>query len=87
MRFKTVSGSEYEIRGDKIRRLNALAGKRADGEWIRLHNDPEIHVGASGVLIMDSLRDFGHDDNFTPWAETDNVTTRVTSTVTEVYDD
>jgi hypothetical protein len=30
----TLSGALYEVRGDKIRRINPLARMRKDGDWL-----------------------------------------------------
>lgn len=87
MKFRTVSGSEYEIDDGFVRRINTGVEKRADGEWIRLHNNPQVYVGASVIMEMDSLRDFGYDDNYTPWADSGSTTLRTTSIVTEIHND
>lgn len=93
MKFKTASGSTYEIwsphyenTGTYIRRVNEEHSKRADGDWVPLVNEPTIVVGEQAVLVMESLRPYGGDDYGTPDEAADSVTTRVTSTVTEVYD-
>lgn len=87
MRFKTVSGSEYEIQDGEIRRLNALAGKRADGEWLTLIQEPVIEIGESAIIRTESLRTYGPDDYGTPDGEADPFSTRITSEVTEIYND
>lgn len=94
MKFKTVSGSEYEIRyfigagGSKfIRRINESAEKRADGIWVKLVNDPVIEVGEQAYLVVESLRGYTGDDYGTPDEQADDVTVRTTSTVTEVWND
>lgn len=84
MRFTTYSGSEYEIEGDWILRINQTAGKRADGEWVRLVNSPIIEVGQSAVLTMLSLSSYGTDDYETRPEDASPYTTRITSTVMEV---
>lgn len=66
MRFATVSGSEYEIvnhpAGKMIRRVNDNYGKRADGDWIRLLNTPELWVGFPAYLKLGLLSKYGPDD-------------------------
>lgn len=86
MKFTTVSGSEYEIKDGFVRRINPLAGKRADGEWVKLIQEPVIEVGESAILRTESLRKYGPDDYGTPDDQADDVTTRVTSTVTGVWE-
>lgn len=90
MRFTTVSGSEYEIvnhpSGSVVRRLNTKYGKRADGEWIRLFNSPVIEVGEVAILTMHSLSEYGYDDIGTPEELASEYTTRVTSTITGVFE-
>lgn len=90
MRFKTATGSEYEIvqhpSGSVVRRLNAKHEKRADGEWVRLLNEPVIEVGEQALLTMSSLSAFGADDIGTPEDLASEYTTRVTSTITEVFE-
>lgn len=90
MKFKTKTGSEYEIvnhpAGDMIRRINASAEKRADGEWVRLYGHSPIEVGHSAVLVMESLARYGSDDTgFDQGDEITFQTTRTTSTVDEVW--
>lgn len=80
MKFKTVSGSQYEIRGNKIRRVNDEFSKRADDAWVTLLSQPILSVGHPVTLILESLSEYEHDD----WGGTGEVTVRVTSTVTEV---
>lgn len=87
MKFKTKSGSEYEIIADRIRRLNRDAGKRMDGEWVKLVRKPHIEVGYSAYLTLESLAAAGTDDYGTPASEASPFTTRITSTVTEVIND
>ena len=90
MRFKTVSGSEYEIvnhpSGSVVRRLNTKYKKRVDGEWVRLLNEPVIEVGGQALLVMPSLSEFGYDDIGTPEELASEYMTRVTSTITEVFE-
>lgn len=90
MKFKTKTGSEYEIvnhpAGDMIRRINASHGKRADGEWVRLYAHSPINVGWGVMLVMQSLTEYGNDDTgFDEEDETPEQTTRVTSAVDEVW--
>lgn len=86
MKFRTVSGSEYEIKDGFVRRSNPSYEKRADGKWLRLINS-HVQVGEPAYLVVESLRGYGGDDYGTPDDQADDVTTRTTSTVTEVYDD
>ena len=85
MRFETESGSTYEIRGGKIRRLNPASGKRADGFWIGLAEQPTVKVGFPVWIVMESLKDFGPDDYGNE--NVGEVTTRVTSPVTRIEED
>lgn len=62
MRFWTESGSEYEIREGRVRRVNADTDKRGDGQWLDLLNKPTISVGDHAVLFVESLSDRGPDD-------------------------
>lgn len=62
MKFLTESGSIYEIDGDHIRRINTEARKRADGEWIRLLEEPVVWEGYPVRLVMESLSSHGPDD-------------------------
>lgn len=82
IKFKTVSGSQYEIRGNKIRRVNDEFSKRADDVWVTLLSLPTVTVGRPATLILESLSEYGYDDR----GGTGEVTVRVTSTVTEVHD-
>lgn len=88
IRFETATGSTYEIvehpSGRVIRRVNSEAGKRADGEWIRLVNDPLLAVGESAYLAMESLSNYGSDDYGTHKEDASPYTFRTTSTVTKV---
>ena len=36
MRFTTESGSEYEVRGDRMRRVNPNGVMTGDGTWIQV---------------------------------------------------
>lgn len=87
MKFKTATGSEYEIIADRIRRINPSATKRRDGEWVNLVRKPYIEVGYSAVLTLESLAAEGPDDFGTLLSEATQFTTRTTSTVTEVEND
>ena len=87
MKFKTVTGSEYEIVADRIRRINPSAEKRRDGEWVKLVRKPYIEVGHSAYLTLESLAEAGTDDYGTPLSEASPFTTRITSTVVEVEND
>lgn len=82
--FKTESGSEYVINDGMVRRVNSKRGKRADGEWVRLINDPVIEVGARAVLVVESLRRFGPDDLKTGDELAADYSTRITSEIVEV---
>lgn len=53
--FETRGGSRYWIKRGKIRRLNPDFKKRGDGVWLTLHTRPEIEVGASVLLAMETL--------------------------------
>lgn len=76
--FETYTGSTYEINRGKIRRLNPNHEKRGDGNWYTLYNRPEIWIGQSAYLMMESLSHLGADDF---GAEGGVVTTRTTSEV------
>lgn len=84
MKFKTVSGSHYEIVADRIRRLNPMTEKRGDGEWIKLVRVPYVAVGERVVLTLVSLSKYGADDYGTPISQDSPETVRITSTVVEV---
>jgi hypothetical protein len=87
VRFTTYSGSQYEIEGHRIRRVNHEAAKRGDEEWQELVNRPHIEVGQSAILTMISLSRYGSDDYGTPIEDVSPYTTRITSTVTEIEND
>ena len=76
--FSTYTGSTYKINHGKIRRLNPDYGKRGDGNWYTLYNRPEIEVGQSACLMMESLSHLGADDY---GQEGGALTTRTTSEV------
>lgn len=78
--FETWSNSRYEINHGKIRRLNPDYGKRGDGNWYTLYNRPEIEVGQSAYLMMESLSHLGPDD-YHDYAYTSAMTERYTSEV------
>ena len=81
MKFSTVSGSMYEIKHNRVRRVNRNAEKRGDGDWHLLWNKPTITRGEPVTLILSSLAAFGPDDYDTPPEDVSNYTTRVTSPV------
>lgn len=67
--LKTESGAEYEIFGDRVRRLEGASGntKRADGEWIKLANANEFSqseslVGKRLIMQIEQLSALGPDD-------------------------
>lgn len=75
--FETWSGSRYEINHGKIRRLNPDAEKRGDGDWQKLYILPELWVGNSAILVMESLSGYGSDD----YGNVGDLTTRRTSEI------
>lgn len=77
--FETYSGSTYEINHGKIRRLNPDYEKSGDGNWYILYNRPEIEVGQSAYLMMESLSPLGANDCGQEGG--DAMTTRITSEV------
>lgn len=79
--IRTESGSVYEVEGDRIRRHNAYAAKRADDEWVKLVHPltTESLVGHQAVLVLESLAPFGPDDY---GMEGGGPTVRTTSIVT-----
>lgn len=92
--FTTSSGSHYEIDrdaivGDRIRRVNRTAEKRADGAWIHLisHFPNPIEEGSSVFLELASLADYGRDDHGTPPEDTGPIITRTTTPITKVWED
>ena len=86
MIFTTYSGSTYEIKDGRVRRLNEGYAKRADGEWVNLANDPVVEIGEPVVMILESLASRGPDDYVTPVWAADTHTTRVTSPVLSTED-
>lgn len=86
MKFKTVSGSVYEIEDGYVTRTNPDRGMRADGKSIQIFNTPIVEVGQPVLLVLESLFQYGHDSYDTPESLVGLVTTRMTSVVTEVYD-
>lgn len=75
MIVKTDNGSTYEFDQDShVRRVNDSWELRADGDWVRLHNDPNPQVGQGMVLALDGLD-----------SEAD-ITFRHTSNVTEIIE-
>ena len=90
MKFRTKSGSEYEIvehpAGKVVRRINTNYQQRVDGEWVRLLNEPVIEVGGQAILTMPSLSEFGYDDIGTPEELASEYTTRVTSPIIGVFE-
>ena len=59
MKFKTVSGSTYEIQGGTVRRVNEGYGKRADGDWIELFNpNVVVEVGEPVIAASSGMADF-----------------------------
>lgn len=80
--FETYTGSTYEVNHGKVRRLNPDYEKRGDGDWYTLYNRPEIEVGRSAYLILESLSPLGPDDYGVQIASmTGNITERLTSEV------
>ena len=62
--LKTESGSTYEIDGDRIRRVNPHAKKRADDEWVKLLTPLHdvSYVGFPVRLKIENLGAYGPDD-------------------------
>lgn len=77
--FETESGARYWMRGGKIRRLNPDHEKRADGQWLKLVNEPVIEVGRRATLLVEPLSSYGPDDygNSGEAAFTQRITTPV----------
>ena len=78
MKFKTETGSEYEINDGLIRRVNDSSELRADGVWVRLYGRSNIEVGYPVELVLESLA---------PPGTGSTITRRTTSYVTEIFDD
>lgn len=88
MKFKTVSGTVYEIdntaKPPRVRRTkdpdSELPDMRKDGEWNNLWLIPEIRLGEPVTLWLECLNpDLGEEEGA--------VTIRTTSAITEVYYD
>ena len=56
MRFWTKTGSEYEIRGNRVRRISE-GEMRGDGDWLRLNQEPFVEVGHRAFMILEPLGD------------------------------
>lgn len=54
MRFITETGTEYEIQGDRIRRVGGDPMRR-DAEWLRLLETPAVVVGKPVTLVLEPL--------------------------------
>lgn len=85
MKFQTVSGAIYQIEGDHIRRVNPNYRKRADGEWVRLWEQPQVELGLPVCILMDSLSDHGPDD-YGNHLSGEGVTQRRTTPVERIWD-
>lgn len=83
---ETESGSTYEFEGNRVRRVNESANKRGDTEWQPLVTmfPKTPTVGYPMLLVLKSLVRYGGDDHGTPPDRADEVTTRRTTTVTNV---
>lgn len=87
MIFKTVSGSIYEIQGNKVRRVNPEHKKRADGDWVELLETPVVEIGKRVSLAMRSLAELGPDDlDNTVRGDVLSVTSRLTTEVEWIED-
>lgn len=90
--FETESGSTYEIRDLNpaeryLRRANPEAGKRADGDWVRLYSVIPIggpYVGRRAHLTLDPLAEYGADDEGNQDTTT-AYTIRTTTPVTKIW--
>ena len=83
--FTTETGSTYQVDGDRVRRLEYTHGKRGDGEWLRLLNEPIVAAGSKVFLLLESLSDRGADD-YGGRIEAD-ATIRITSRVTDTKEE
>lgn len=83
---RTESGSYYEFKDDKVRRVNTSAIKRADSEWVRVVSMwPKVPtVGVGMILELESLSRLGVDDFGTPADLVGPTTVRRTTSVVEV---
>ena len=78
MKFKTASGTEYEVDTENLRVRRANAGTstspvmRRDNEWLKLSHVPQVDVGYPAIMVIEPLA---------PGAD---VTFRTTNIVTEV---
>lgn len=68
MKVTTESGSVYEIRDEKVRRVGTHDLRR-DGDWLQLFNNPHIEIGESMLLMLEPLGN---------WPYTPRLTSRVT---------
>lgn len=82
----TESGAVYEFEAGRVRRANPAHGKRGDGDWqVLVSQYPETPtVGTRMVLVMESLRRYGGDDQGTPDHMASDVTTRTTTPVSRI---
>ena len=80
MKFVTESGSEYEIAGKKVRRINEDRAKRADGLWVELLDWPRVEIGERVRLVMAGLSAYGSDD----YGNSGPVTVRTTTPVVRI---
>lgn len=55
MRVLTRSGSVYELRPGRVRRVNADHGLRRDGEWLELRGMAPLRIGEPMVLYLEPL--------------------------------
>lgn len=54
MRFFTETGSEYEVDGNRVRRVSKH-GMRRDEEWLEMLQPPYIQVGHSAHMALEPL--------------------------------
>lgn len=84
MKFETETGSAYQIKDGLVRRIPADGNeKRADGEWVRLVGEPDIRVGYSARMVIETLAAYGSDDEGNVASESP-VTYRTTSRVVSI---